>query len=70
VVVAALTRAVRGLVSEVELTPDIDGVPSTCVINFDNLHTLPKNVFRRQITALSTARMSQACRALQAALGC
>lgn len=70
VVVAALTRTVRGLVSELELTPDDDGVPSACVVNFDNLHTLPKSVFRRQVTALSAARMHHACQVLQAATGC
>lgn len=70
VVVAALTRTVRGLVSELELTPELDGVPSSCVANFDNLHTLPKDVFRRRITTLPQARMFQACRVLQAATGC
>jgi len=69
VVVAALTRTVRGLVSELELTPD-DGVPTTCVVNFDNLHTLPKDTFRRRVTALSAARMHQACGVLNAATGC
>lgn len=70
VVVAALTRTVRGLVSELELTPEQDGVPSGCVANFDNLHTLPREAFRRQVTALSAARMSQACGVLAAATGC
>jgi mRNA interferase MazF len=41
-VVAALTRTQRGLVSELELTPSEDGVPSGCLVNFDNLHTLPR----------------------------
>ena len=67
--VAALTRTVRGLVSELELTPD-DGVPSACVVNFDNLHTLPKDVFRRRVTSLSAARMYQSCRVLSDATGC
>lgn len=70
VVVAALTRTVRGLVSELELTPDQDNVSSACVVNFDNVHTLPREVFRRQVTALSAARMRQACQVLQAATGC
>ena len=69
VVVAALTRTIRGLVSEFELTPD-DGVPTTCVVNFDNLHTLPKDMLRRRVTALSAARMYQACGVLIAATGC
>ena len=68
-VVAALTRTVRGLVSELELTPD-DGVPTTCVVNFDNVHTLRRDAFRRRVAALSAARMHQACRALLAATGC
>lgn len=70
VVVAALTRTVRGLVSELELTPDADGVPSTCVASFDSLHTLPKEAFRRRVAALSAARMSHACRVLADANGC
>jgi mRNA interferase MazF len=70
VVVAALTRTRRGLASELELTPAEDGVPSDCVVNFDNVHTLPSGAFRRRVTTLSAARMSRACRALAAATGC
>lgn len=70
VVVAALTRTVRGLVSELELTPEDDGVPSSCVINFDNLHTLRKDTLRRQVASLSAPRMYQACQVLLAATGC
>jgi mRNA interferase MazF len=40
VVVAALTRTRRELVSELRLTTGEDGVPTDCVVNFDNLHTL------------------------------
>ncbi|CAN5194624.1 type II toxin-antitoxin system PemK/MazF family toxin [soil metagenome] len=70
VVVAALTRTRRDLVSEIDLTPGEDGVPTDCVINFDNLHTLPRASFRRRITKLAPARMAQACRALNDASGC
>ena len=70
VVVAALTRTRRGLVSELVLTSASDGLPSDCVANFDNIHTLPREVFRRRVAALSPARMAEACRALQAATGC
>ncbi|WCO65490.1 type II toxin-antitoxin system PemK/MazF family toxin [Iamia majanohamensis] len=69
VVVAALTRTQRGLVSELALTTD-DGVPTESVVNFDNLHTIPRDTFRRRVTALSPVRMAEACRALQAATGC
>jgi mRNA interferase MazF len=69
VVVAALTRTHRGLVSEVELTID-DGVPTKSVVNFDNIHTLARESFRRRVTTLSASRMAEACRALQASTGC
>jgi mRNA interferase MazF len=70
VVVAALTRSRRGLVSELDLTARADGVPTDCVVNFDNLHTIPRESFRRRVTALSPARMALACRTLAAAAGC
>lgn len=69
VVVAALTRTRRGLVSELELTK-ADGVPTESVVNFDNLHTIPRETFRRKVTALSPARVAEACRTMQAATGC
>jgi mRNA interferase MazF len=70
VVVAALTRTRRGLVSELELSAQGDGVPTDCVVNFDNIHTLPRTALRRRIAALSPARMAEACRTLAAATGC
>lgn len=69
IVVAALTRTQRGLVSELELTTS-DGVPTESVVNFDNVHTIPRDTFRRKVTTLSPARMAEACRTLQAATGC
>jgi mRNA interferase MazF len=70
VVVAALTRTRRGLVSELELAAVIDGVPSDCVVNFDNIHTLPRAALRRRVVALQAPRLAQACRVLAAATGC
>ena len=70
VVVAALTRTKRDLVSELELTAARDGLPSDCVVNFDNVHTIPRAVFRRRVAMLSAQRMAQACRALRDAVGC
>lgn len=70
VVVVALTRTRRGLVSELELTAGEDGVPSDCVVNFDNIHTLPRTAFRRKVGQLSPARLHQACHTLRAATGC
>jgi len=62
VVVAGLTRTVRGLVSELHLTADDDGVPTDCVVNFDNLHTLPRAMFGR--------RLAECCQVLRDATGC
>ena len=70
VVVAALTRTSRGIVSELELTAIADGVPSDCVVNFDNLHTLPRGALRRRITRLGAAKLAEACRALRDATEC
>jgi mRNA interferase MazF len=70
VVVAALTRTRRGLVSELELSPDPDGVPTECVVNFDNLYTLPRNYFRGLVTQLSPERLAESCRVLRDATDC
>jgi len=70
VVVAALTRTRRGLASELHLYANADGVPTDCVVNFDNVHTVPREAFHRRVTALSAARLAEACRVLAAASGC
>lgn len=69
VVVAALTRTRRGLASELILTT-ADGVPTESVVNFDNIHTISREAFRRRVTTLPPPRMADVCRTLQAATGC
>lgn len=69
VVVAACTRTVRGLTSELPLGPK-DGMGEDCVASFDNLHTLRKSQLRRRITSLGADRAEELCVALDAALGC
>ena len=69
VVVAALTRTHRGLASELELS-EADGVPTACVVNFDNIHTIERSNFRRHVTTLPDHRQAEVCRHLKAALGC
>lgn len=68
-VVAACTRTVRGLLSELPLD-ETDGMPEGCVASFDNLHTLREQAFRQRITTLSPAKQRASCDALNAALGC
>lgn len=70
VVVAAITHTLRGLVSELVLTATDDGVPSDCVVNFDNIHTLDRLSFRRRVTVLTRARQAEVCRILAASVGC
>ena len=70
VVVAALTRTERGVMSELVLTARRDDVPSDCVVSFDNIHTVPRRALRRRVTQLSEARMAEACRVMAAATGC
>ena len=70
VVVAAITRTVRGLVSELELTETDDGVPTDCVVNFDNVHTISRSAFRRPVAQLGPQRMAEACQRLRDATGC
>lgn len=70
VVVAALSRTERGLVSELKLTKKTDGVPSDCVVNFDNLHTLNRETFRRRIVMLSPKRLAEVCQRLRDATDC
>ena len=70
VVVAALSRTERGLVTELKLTKKADRVPSDCVVNFDNIHTLGRETFRRQIVMLSPKRLAEVCQRLRDATGC
>ncbi len=70
VVVAALTRTRRGLSSELPLTAASDGVPSDCVANFDTIHTLRREAFRRPVATLGPARLEEVCQTLNAATGC
>jgi mRNA interferase MazF len=65
VVVAAVTRTHRGLVSELELTSVTDGVPTDCIVNFDNIHTIARRSFRREVVSLSAPRLAEACRVLR-----
>jgi mRNA interferase MazF len=69
VVVAALTRTRRGLVSELELT-EADGVPTDSVVNFDNIHTIARGTCRRLIVMLRPDRIAQACQRFRDSTGC
>jgi mRNA interferase MazF len=67
VVVAAITRTVRGLPTEVELGPE-HGVDAGCVINCDNLLTIAKRGLGRRRGELDPAALIQLRAALLVAL--
>ncbi len=67
--VAPVTTRVRGLISEVALGPE-DGVPQSCVANFDNVRSIPKVAFTRRMGALAPGRWHEVGTALRAAIDC
>ena len=69
VVVALLTRTIRGIDTEVELGPE-DGMPVACVVSLDNLRTVPKALLTESITQLNPERIDAICLALTRATGC
>ena len=68
VLVAPVTRRVRGLPSELTLTSD-EGLPAESVASFDDLRPFPKAMLVRRLGALGP-RQHEICRAAGAALDC
>lgn len=69
VTVAPLTSTVRGIPSEVPLSPAEDGVHADCVVNVDNIQTIQKAGLGTHITHLSLDRMREVRAAIEFALG-
>ena len=69
VLVVPATRTVRGGPAELALGPD-DGMPSECVLTFDNVTNLDKSTFLQHICSLGVAQMDEVCRVLARATGC
>lgn len=69
ILVAPITRTVRGIPTEVPLGPP-EGLPSECVASFDNVVTLSTSMLVRRMGALSPDRCSDPCEALRAATDC
>jgi mRNA interferase MazF len=67
--VVLATTTIRGLPTEVELGPR-DGMPTTCVLNADQIDAAEKSYLTRRITALGTDKMTEVCRALTRATSC
>ena len=69
VVVAPVTKTIRGIPSEVRLG-GAEGLDVECVASMDNLLTLSKSMLVRRIGALSAERNGEVCEALSAAVDC
>ena len=67
VVVAPATRTIRGLATEVVLTPD-DGMPVACALNFDHVSLAQRDRIGPLICSLPEVRWPEARRALL--IGC
>jgi mRNA interferase MazF len=68
VTVAEVSTVVRAIPSEVTLGTR-DGMPRPCVINTDNLVTIPRALLESRIASLSKAKLEQLDVALQFSLG-
>ena len=68
IVVVPITRTIRGLSSEVVLTPD-DGMPVTCALNFDHVSLAQRARIGSTITRLPESRWPEVERALLVACG-
>lgn len=69
ITVAAITTTIRGIPSEVLLTPGEDGMLEDCVVNTDNIQTIQKVNLSAFITQLSQERMREVRAAIEFSLG-
>ena len=67
VTIAPITSTVRGIPSEVALSP-ADGMRQACAINCDHLQTVPKGRLGPLLTTLSPEKLTAVARAIRFAL--
>lgn len=67
VTVGVVTRTVRHIPTEVALGPE-EGMPAACVVNLDDIITIPKSKLAERITALSPEKMTAVAKAIVFAL--
>jgi mRNA interferase MazF len=68
VIVAELTTRARSIPQELKLGRR-EGLPKSCVANFDNIHVVPRRALSCRIGVLGPSRHREAKRALGYALG-
>lgn len=67
ITVAPLTQTIRDIPVEVSLGPD-EGLPRRCVVNLDDLATIPKTLLEARIATLSHDTMRAVGNAIRFAL--
>jgi len=68
--VAPCTTTIRGLPSEVILTPDLDPVPRVTAVNLDSVESVSVGVLVNRMGRLGDDRMREICDALAVAVDC
>ncbi len=69
VIVAPLTRTVRGIPTEIPLGPS-EGLPADCAASFDNLQPISRRLLTARITTLDAQGRGLICAALDALADC
>ncbi|MBN1161999.1 MAG: type II toxin-antitoxin system PemK/MazF family toxin [Dehalococcoidales bacterium] len=67
ITVAVITRTIRSIPVEVPIGKE-DGMPEKCVVNLDNILTIPKTRLGEHITRLSPKKMVAVSKAIVFAL--
>lgn len=67
VTIAPITSTVRGIPSEVELSP-ADGMRQVCAVNFDHLQTVAKGRLGALITTLGPEKLADVAKAIRFAI--
>ncbi len=68
IIVAPATRTIRGLATEVLMTPD-DGMPVTCALNFDHVALAQRDRIGPVVAVLDDLRWPEVRQALLTACG-
>jgi len=68
-VVAPVTRTVRGIPTEIRLAPE-DGLPIECAASFDNVQPINRRLLTERVAALDARRRHEICAALAALADC
>lgn len=68
-VVAPVTRTVRGIPTEIDLGPE-EGLPEACAASFDNVQPIGRSFLTQRVGRLGEQRRNELCRALAALADC